>query len=150
MVMRVILIGNLLSLVCSLSAVAADFPRFQPQEIDPHAGQVCYAVAAADVNGDQKLDIVVVTEDAVIWYENPGWRKQDIIRKATLRDNVCIQPHDIDGDGRVDFALGAGWQPTDTKSPGTLQWLGATARAAGKSTPSRSRSQRCTGFASAM
>ena len=33
-------------------------------------------------------------------------------------------PHDIDGDGRIDFTLGAGWRPTDTKSPGTLQWLG--------------------------
>ena len=60
---------------------------------------------------------MVVTEDAVIWYENPSWRKQDIVRKATARDNVCIQPHDIDGDGRIDFALGAGWRPTDTKKP---------------------------------
>ena len=67
---------------------------------------------------------MVVTEDAVVWYENPSWRKQDIIRGATARDNVCIQPHDIDGDGRIDFALGAGWRPTDTKNPSTLQWLG--------------------------
>ena len=41
-----------------------------------------------------------------------------------MRDNVCIQPHDIDGDGRIDFALGAGWRPPDTKKPSTLQWLG--------------------------
>ena len=108
-------------------AAAADFPRFQAQEIDPHAGEICYAVTAADVNGDRKPDVVAVTEDAVVWYENPSWRKQDIIRKATARDNVCIQPHDIDGDGRVDFALGAGWRPTDTKDPSTLQWLGRDA-----------------------
>ena len=37
---------------------------------------------------------------------------------------MCIQPHDIDGDGRIDFALGAGWRPSDTKGPSTLQWLG--------------------------
>ena len=51
----------------------------------------------------------------------------DVIRKATARDNVCIQPHDIDGDGRIDFALGAGWHPPDTKTPSTLQWLGRDA-----------------------
>ena len=88
---------------------------------------ICYAVTVADVNGDQKPDVVAVTEDAVVWYENPSWRKHDIIRKATARDNVCIQPHDIDGDGRVDFALGAGWRPPDTKNPSTLQWLGRDA-----------------------
>ena len=81
-------------------------------------------MTVADVNGDRKLDVVAVTEDAVVWYENPSWRKHDIIRKATARDNVCIQPHDIDGDGRIDFALGAGWRPPDTKNPSTLQWLG--------------------------
>ena len=117
------------SLGCSLArAAAAEFPTFQAQEIDPHAGKICYAVTVADVNGDQKPDVVAVTEDAVVWYENPSWRKHDIIRKATARDNVCIQPHDIDGDGRVDFALGAGWRPPDTKNPSTLQWLGRDAR----------------------
>src|SRR5205814_3444255 len=51
----------------------------------------------------------------------------DIIRQATAKDSVCIQPHDIDGDGRMDFALGAGWRAPDTKNPSTLQWLGRDA-----------------------
>jgi hypothetical protein len=106
------------------STKGADFPTFKIQEIDPRAGDVCYAVAVADVNGDKKPDVVVATEDAVVWYENPVWFKRDIIRGATARDNVCIQPHDVDGDGRIDFALGAGWRPSDTSKPSTLQWLG--------------------------
>ena len=30
---------------------------------------------------------------------------------------------DVDGDGKLDFVLGAGWKPFDTKGGGTLQWL---------------------------
>jgi hypothetical protein len=109
--------------VLATSASAADFPSFKPQEIDPHVGNVCYAVTAADVDADGRLDAVAVAEDAVYWYANPSWAKHIIIKNATARDNVCIQAHDIDGNGRVDFALGAGWQPSNTKSGGTIQWL---------------------------
>ncbi len=126
--MRWLLFACTITIGSSRWAAASEFPGFQAQEIDPHVGEICYAVTAADVNGDQKLDVVAVTEDAVVWYENPSWRKEDIIRKVTARDNVCIQPHDIDGDGRIDFALGAGWRPPDTKNPSTLQWLGRDAK----------------------
>ncbi|MGO9463503.1 MAG: FG-GAP-like repeat-containing protein [Isosphaeraceae bacterium] len=125
--MRVLAVVCVCELTLALGAVGAEFPTFSVQEIDPHAGNVCYAATVADVNGDRKPDVVVATEDAVVWYENPTWRKHDVIRQATARDNVCIQPHDIDGDGRIDFALGAGWRPPDTKNPSTLQWLGRDA-----------------------
>ena len=63
-----------------------------------------------------------MTEEAVLWYKNPNtherWVKQDIIRRKTPRDNVCIAPQDIDGDGLIDFALGAGWP-----KQGSLHWL---------------------------
>ena len=36
--MRFNIIVNIVGLLCSLPVVAADFPRFEPQEIDPHAG----------------------------------------------------------------------------------------------------------------
>jgi hypothetical protein len=119
-----------LVLALSPSTQAADTPpalRFEAQELDPHVGNVCYAVTTADVNGDGKLDVVAVTEDAVVWFENPMWQKHEIVRGATALDNVCIAAHDIDGDGHVDFALGAGWRPTDTTGASTLQWLGRDA-----------------------
>ena len=115
-----------LPILLATAAHAADFPKFEPQTIDPHVGNVCYAVTTADVDGDGKLDAVAVAEDAVYWYANPSWRKHTIIKNATERDNVCIQAHDIDGDGKVDFTLGAAWQPTNTKSGGTIQWLKRT------------------------
>ena len=108
----IFLFGNL--------APAADSPTWRGQEIDPAIGKVCYAVVTADVNGDSKPDVVAVANDAVVWYENPSWQKHDIIRDSTEPDNVCLQPYDVDGDGRVDFALGSAWRPTDTKTGGNL------------------------------
>ncbi|WP_165250738.1 FG-GAP repeat domain-containing protein [Paludisphaera soli] len=109
------------------AARAADFPRFEVQEIDPHVGEVCYAVTVADVDGDGKPDVVAASEDAVVWYQNPSWSKHEVVRGRTKRDNVCIQAHDVDGDGRIDLTLGAGWKPSDTAHAGTLQWLGRDA-----------------------
>lgn len=117
-----------LSLTCLLAALAsaapaAEFPAFEPKTIDPHVGNVCYAVTTADVDGDGKPDAVAVSEDAVYWYANPSWEKRVVIKNATEKDNVCIQARDIDGDGKIDFALGASWQPANTQSGGTIQWL---------------------------
>lgn len=112
-----------LALAPLAAASAAEFPRFRAQELDPHVGNICYAVVTTDVNGDGKLDVVAVTEDAVVWFANPSWEKHTLIKGATTLDNVCIQPHDIDGDGQVDFALGAFWKPANTKTSGTLQWI---------------------------
>jgi hypothetical protein len=107
---------------------ASPFPGFEMQEIDPHAGNVVYAVSVADVDGDGKPDVCALTEDAIVWYENPSWTRHDILKGATQeaagtsRDNVCFAPLDIDGDGDLDFALGADWRPTDTQEGGTLFW----------------------------
>lgn len=109
----------LLSLLSAAAALRADDAWFREVVIDDAACQkAVYAVCLADVNADGRDDIVAVTENAVVWYQNPEWTRRIIIQDRTELDNVCIAPHDIDGDGQVDFALGAGWTKV-----GTIQWL---------------------------
>jgi len=98
------------------------FPSFRMEEIEKGL-KVGYAVTLVDVNGDGKQDIVVVDTNRIVWYENPTWKRRSIIEGQTKPDNVCISAADIDGDGQLDFAVGAEWKPFNTKSGGTLQWL---------------------------
>jgi hypothetical protein len=100
----------------------AAFPGFKIQEIETGL-KVGYAVLLVDVNGDGKKDIVVVDTTRVVWYENPTWKRRTVIEGQTKPDNVCIAAYDIDGDGKLDCALGADWKPFNTKEGGTLQWL---------------------------
>ena len=67
------------------------------------------------MNGDQRLDIAIVDSDRILWLENPNWNEHVIAQGQTKKDNVCFAPYDIDGDGRLDFAVGADWQPANTK-----------------------------------
>ncbi|MFO0810668.1 MAG: FG-GAP-like repeat-containing protein [Gemmataceae bacterium] len=106
-----------------LTKTPAGFVRFRVQEID-RSLKVGYAVITTDVNGDGKPDIVVVDTNQVVWYENPTWKKRVIISGQTKTDNVCIAAADIDGDGQIDFALGADWGALNrTRDGGTIQWL---------------------------
>jgi len=93
--------------------------RFRAEQIAADFG-VGYAVVTADVNGDRREDVLAINATDLVWFEAPGWQKHVILAGATVRDNVTIAPHDIDGDGRLDVALGAGWTGANT---GTLQWV---------------------------
>jgi hypothetical protein len=42
---------------------------------------------------------------------------------VTRPDNVSLAALDIDGGGDLELVLGAGWNPSDTATPGTLHWL---------------------------
>jgi hypothetical protein len=84
---------------------------------------VGYAVRLLDMNGDDRLDICIVDAERILWLENPSFSEHILIEKQTKKDNVCIAPYDIDGDGRLDFAVGADWRPADTENSGTIQWI---------------------------
>src|SRR5262245_5021069 len=113
---------SLLATDCPGRAQSSSAIDFRMQEIETKLG-VGYAVLLVDVNHDGKKDIVVVDTNRVMWYENPMWKMHIIIQGGTKADNVCIDAYDIDGDGKIDFALGADWKPFNTTSGGTLQWL---------------------------
>jgi hypothetical protein len=94
--------------------------QFRAQEIATDFG-VGYAVVPGDVNGDKQMDVLAISGTELVWFKAPTWEKTVILGPgATTADNVTLAPHDIDGDGRLDIALGAGWTRQNT---GTLQWV---------------------------
>jgi len=95
---------------------------FRPQEIQSNFG-VVYAVLTADMNSDGKPDIVAINPTQAVWFENPSWKKHVALDGVTKKDNVCIAAEDIDRDGKPDLAIGADWQPTNTRAGGSLQWI---------------------------
>lgn len=95
---------------------------FKEQTIDDKI-QIGYGLAIADVNGDGKPDICLADKQQIVWYENPTWEKHVIAEKLTQLDNVCIAAQDIDGDGKAEIAVGAGWNPGDTVNSGAVFYL---------------------------
>src|SRR5262245_51758920 len=98
--MRYLLLA--VAFLCALASLVPGRPEkalsFDMKEIETKLG-VGYAVRLVDVDRDGKLDIVVVDTHRVVWYQNPTWKQRTIITGKTDKDNVCIAPYDIDGDG---------------------------------------------------
>ncbi len=113
--------GIALTLLPVSRLLAAELPRFEMQELSEKV-TVGYAVSLVDMNADGKTDVLVVDSKRLIWFENPSWRLHTIMSAPDKADNVCIAPHDIDGDGLLDVALGADWT-LNTRAGGTIQWF---------------------------
>jgi cephalosporin-C deacetylase len=93
-------------------------------EVLPVELDVGYAVAAIDMNRDDKSDIVIVDSKRLVWLENPAWKTHTIFElPQATSDMVCMAPHDVDADGRIDLAIGFDWQPNNTLSGGEIGWL---------------------------
>lgn len=114
-------------------------PKFEAQTIDPKI-LIGYGLVTGDVDGDGDEDILVADKRDFWWYENPSWKKHLFHSfhkgedRAKLRDNVCIAAQDIDGDGKVEVAVGGNWNPANTdseKESGSVYYLGSL----GKVTP---------------
>ena len=120
---------SFLVLMGGAAAAAEPAPKFEHQTIDTI--QIGYGVAIGDVDGDKKDDILLADKKAFVWYRNPGTRKAEwkrfvLAEDLTPRDNVCIAARDIDGDGKVEIAVGAMWNPgetTDAEKSGSVHYL---------------------------
>jgi hypothetical protein len=109
--------------VLTLNLAQEKLPRFREQLIDDTLGD-CWGLAAADINGDGKTDLVAISYDParIVWYENPTWQRRIVIEKNPQK-LACIQSLDVDGDGKVELIVGADYyEPLDTKKSGSV-WL---------------------------
>lgn len=88
-------------------------PSFRHQDVDTNIA-IGYGLAISDVDGDGRPDILLADKRSVQWYRNPDWTKHTIAENLTPQDNVCIAVEDLDGDGKCEIAIGAGWNPSET------------------------------------
>lgn len=98
-------------------------PTFREEVIETRSGGPGYNSCLADINGDGKMDIVLVTEnqDQVLWYENPTWKKH-VMTSGTPKLPEPLTPFDVDGDGKTELVVGGDWVMADTETSGSI-WL---------------------------
>lgn len=100
-------------------------PFFVPQTIDDQV-KIGYGLGIGDVDGDGKPDILLADQKQFVWYRNPDWKRFVMAENLTERDNVCLAVRDINGDGKVEVAVGAQWNPgetSDSLASGSVHYL---------------------------
>ncbi len=96
--------------------LASDSLPFEAQTLDDDVN-IGYTIAAVDIDGDGLLDIVLVSADRIAWYRNPDWQRFVMAEGFSNADHIGLAARDITGDGRVEVAVGAEWNPANIARP---------------------------------
>jgi hypothetical protein len=107
------------SILLAAALIAAD-PHFQRHDIADYPSP--YQVAVADMNGDGKPDVLVLSTQGnrVDWFENRKWQQHPIARTER---NIDLAPFDLGGDGKRGIALASGFYFAEGDHGGEIQWL---------------------------
>ncbi len=119
------LILLLIVLLVAIVPSSTPTPKFEAQVIDDNIS-IGYGIALGDVDGDGKPDILLADKKQFVWYRNGDWKRFVMIDSLTSYDNVCIAAKDLDGDGKVEVAVGAQWNPgetSDANNSGSVHYL---------------------------
>ncbi|MCU0449486.1 MAG: VCBS repeat-containing protein [Bernardetiaceae bacterium] len=117
--------GFLLLACTALPGLAQPLAKFRAQLISDSVA-IGYGLAIGEVDGDGRPDILLADKKQFVWYRNGDWRRFVLAENLTQHDNVCLAARDLDGDGRVEIAVGAQWNPaetSDTTQSGAVFWL---------------------------
>lgn len=80
-----------------------------------------YQVCVGDVDGDGRPDVIGLGR-TVAWLRDPIWEKRPITGDQT-HGNIDLAPYDIDGDGKLDFAVASEFSMNNPGAGGTIQWF---------------------------
>jgi hypothetical protein len=105
---------------------SSTFPTFAKHTVASFSSG--YAVAIADVDHDGKPDIVALSSGTagLVWFKNPSWQKYTIVATGA-KNLIYMAADDVNGDGRLDFAVASDFSMTDTTGGGTISWAEAPA-----------------------
>ncbi|HZP41001.1 MAG TPA: VCBS repeat-containing protein [Candidatus Binatia bacterium] len=79
---------------------------FAHERIDSAGGgQVLESVAAGDLDGDGRPDVVAAGDERLIWYRNPSWSVRHVAT-GQFGAGAMTLVRDVDGDGRPDIVTG--------------------------------------------